>query len=156
MKCAFGVHFGKFLGFVVRHRGIEIDPAKIKAIRDMPPPSNLKQLRSFQGSLAYIRRFIINLSGKCKPFSKLTNKGAPFIWDQECQEAFEEIKRYLLTPPVLAAPIPGKPLIIYTATLDESLGAMLTQLNDEGKENALYYLSRVLSGPELRYSPIEK
>ena len=54
MKCAFGVHSGKFLGFMVRHRGIEIDPAKIKAIRDMPPPFNLKQLRSFQGSLAYI------------------------------------------------------------------------------------------------------
>jgi len=54
MKCAFGVYSGKFLGFVVRYRGIEIDPAKIKAIRDMPPPSNLKQLRSFQGSLAYI------------------------------------------------------------------------------------------------------
>ena len=99
--------------------------------------------------MTYIRRFIINLSGKCKPFSKLTKKGAPFVWDQECQEAFEEIKRYLLTPPVLATLIPSRPLTIYTAALEESLGAMLTQLNDKGKENALYYLSRVLTGLEL-------
>ncbi|MBZ2164385.1 RNase H-like domain-containing protein [Alteromonas stellipolaris] len=48
------------------------------------------------------------------------------MWDQECQEAFEEIKTYLLTPPILAAPISVKPLIIYTAALEESLGAMLT------------------------------
>ena len=54
MKCVVGVHSGKFLGFIVRYRGIEIDPSKIKVIMDMPPPSNLKQLRSFQGNLAYI------------------------------------------------------------------------------------------------------
>ena len=64
IKCAFGVHSGKFLGFMVHYRGIKVNPSKIKAIVDMPPPSTIKQLRSFQGSLAYIRRFIINLSGK--------------------------------------------------------------------------------------------
>jgi Reverse transcriptase (RNA-dependent DNA polymerase) len=64
LKCAFMVSFGKFLGFVVRHRGIEIDPDKIKAIMELSPPKNLKQLRSLQGQLAYIRRFIANLSGK--------------------------------------------------------------------------------------------
>jgi Reverse transcriptase (RNA-dependent DNA polymerase) len=64
LKCAFMVSSGKFLGFIVRHRGIEIDPGKIKAIMELPPPKNLKQLRSLQGQLAYIRRFIANLSGK--------------------------------------------------------------------------------------------
>ncbi|XP_039123424.1 uncharacterized protein Mb2253c-like [Dioscorea cayenensis subsp. rotundata] len=55
----------------MRRRGIDIAPSKIKAITEMPPPKTLKQLRSFQGRLAYIRRFIANLSGRCKPFSKL-------------------------------------------------------------------------------------
>ncbi|XP_039130916.1 LOW QUALITY PROTEIN: uncharacterized protein LOC120267326 [Dioscorea cayenensis subsp. rotundata] len=156
MKCAFGVLSVKFLGFIVRHRGIEIDPSKIKAIMEMPPPQTLKQLRSFQGRLAYIRRFISNLSGRCKPFSKLVKKNTPFKWDAECQKAFEDIKQYLLNPPVLAAPISGKPLILYTAALEGSLGAMLAQNNEDGKENALYYLSRMLIGAESKYTPIEK
>ena len=123
LKCAFGVTAGKFLGFVVRHRGIEIDPTKIKAIVDMPPPRSLTQLRSFQGRLAYLRRFISNLSGRCKPFAPLMRKDTRFRWDDQCQAAFDSIKGYLMQAPVLAAPIPGRPLVLYTAALDESLGA---------------------------------
>ncbi|CAL8989853.1 unnamed protein product [Prunus brigantina] len=156
LKCAFGVTSGKFLGFVVRHRGIEIDPSKIKAIREMPPPRNLRELRGLQGRLAYIRRFISNLSGRCQPFSRLMKKDVPFVWDQACQNALESIKQYLLNPPVLMAPIKGKPLILYIAALERSLGALLAQHNDDGKENALYYLSRTLVGAEQNYTPIEK
>ncbi|XP_060968195.1 uncharacterized protein LOC133035834 [Cannabis sativa] len=156
LKCAFGVTSGKFLGFIVRHRGIEIDPATIKAILEMPPPRNLRQLRGLQGKLAYIRRFISNLSGRCQPFSRLMQKNVPFIWDEACQNAFESIKKYLLHPPVLRAPILGKPLILYITSLDRSLGAMLAQNNEEGKEVALYYLSKTLVGAEQNYPPIEK
>lgn len=156
LKCAFGVASGKFLGFVVKHRGIEIDPEKIKAILEMPPPRSLTQLRSFQGKIAYIRRFISNLSGRSRPFSPLLKKDAKFIWDEKCQKAFEDLKRYLMNPPVLAAPIPGKPLILYTAALEESLGALLAQVNEEGKENALYYLSRRLLPTEMKYPPQER
>ena len=65
LKCAFGVTSGKFLGFVVRHRGIEVDSSKIDAIQKMPIPTNLKELRSLQGHLAFIRLFISNLAGRC-------------------------------------------------------------------------------------------
>ncbi|XP_020410280.1 uncharacterized protein LOC109946529 [Prunus persica] len=156
LKYAFGVTSGRFLGFIVRHRGIEIDPSKIKAICEMPPPRNLRELRGLQGRLAYIRRFISNLSGRCQPFSRLMKKDVPFIWDQACQNALESIKQYLLNPPVLMAPIKGKPLILYIAALECSLGALLAQHNEDGKENALYYLSRTLVGAEQNYTPIEK
>jgi ribonuclease HI len=106
--------------------------------------------------LAYIRRFIFNLSGKIQPFTRLTKKDIPFKWDGECQRAFEEIKAYLLNPPVLAAPIPGKELILYTTALDGSLGALLAQENQDGNQNALYYLSCMMVGAEHGYSPIEK
>ncbi|WP_161412679.1 ribonuclease H family protein, partial [Klebsiella pneumoniae] len=132
LKCAFGVSSGKFLGFVVRHRGIEIDPSKIKAILEMPPPKSLTQLKSLQGRLAYLRRFISNLSGRCQPFAILNKKDTKFVWDDKCQYAFDEIKSYLANPPVLAAPIPGRPLILYTAALEESVGALLAQINEEG------------------------
>lgn len=91
-ECFFGVSSGKFLGFVVRKQGIELDPVKVKAILEMPPPKNLKELKGFQGRLAYIRRFISNLSGRCRPFSRLMKKGVDFVWDAKCQEAFQDIK----------------------------------------------------------------
>ncbi|CAM8911138.1 unnamed protein product [Rhodiola kirilowii] len=156
LKCAFGVTSGKFLGFVVTHRGIEIDQTKIKAIQEMPEPKSLKELRGLQGRLAYIRRFISNLAGRCQPFSHLMKKDAPFIWDDKCRKAFDSIKKYLSTAPVLGAPTPGKPLILYVAAQEKSLGAMCAQETDERKERPLYYLSRTLVGAELNYSPIEK
>ena len=122
----------------------------------MPAPKNLRELRGLQGRLAYIRRFISNLSGRCQPFSRLMKKDVPFVWDQACQNSFDSFKKYLLNPLVLMAPIKGKPLILYIAALDHSLGALLAQNNDEGKENALYYLSRTLVGAEHNYTPIEK
>ena len=122
----------------------------------MPPPRNLKELRGLQGRLAYIRRFISNLAGRCHPFSHLMKKDAPFEWDEKCQNAFESIKKYLSSPPVLGAPIKGKPLILYIAAQERSLGAMCAQESEEGKEAALYYLSQTLIGAELNYSPIEK
>uniref|UniRef100_A0A2N9I0X6 Uncharacterized protein n=1 Tax=Fagus sylvatica TaxID=28930 RepID=A0A2N9I0X6_FAGSY len=156
LKCAFGVTSGKFLGFIIRHRGIEVDQSKIDAIQRMPEPKNLRELRSLQGHLAYIRRFISNLAGRCQPFSRLMKKDTNFEWDEACKNAFESIKKYLLNPPVLGVPIPGKPLILYIAAQEQSLGALLAQKNEAEKEKALYYLSRKLTGAELRYSPIEK
>ncbi|XP_060178190.1 uncharacterized protein LOC132608130 [Lycium barbarum] len=156
LKCAFGVTSGKFLGFVVRHRGIEIDQAKVDSIMKMAEPRNIHELKSLQGKLAYLRRFISNIAGKCQPFSRLMKKGAPFEWDQACANAFESIKTYLTKPPVLAAPVPGKPLILYISAQESSVGALLAQENSKGKENALYYLSTMMTPNELKYSPIEK
>ena len=62
----------------------------------------------------------------------------------------------MLNPLVLGAPIPGKPLVLYIAAQEKSLGALMAQENEEGKERALYYLSRTLNGAELNYSPIKK
>ena len=83
-------------------------------------------------------------------------KGTAFIWDQACQEAYKDIKRYLTKPPVLVAPTSGKPFLLYVKALDYSLGALLAQKDDNGHEQAIYYLSRTLIGAESRYNPIEK
>ena len=73
-------------------KGIHLDPDKVKAIQSMHPPKNLKELRGLQGRLAYIRRFIVNLSGRCQPFTRLMKKGVSFVWDQTCQEVYEDSK----------------------------------------------------------------
>ena len=155
-KTFLGVANGKFLGFVVTSRGIHLNSEKICTIQEMQPPRSLKELRGLQGRLAYIRRFIANLSGRCQPFSKLMKKGVSFVWDDACQQAFEEIKQYLTNPPVLMAPVSGKPFLIYVRAMDHSLGALLAQNNDQGHEQAIYYLSRTMIGAEHRYNPVEK
>ncbi|XP_074266176.1 uncharacterized protein LOC141588642 [Silene latifolia] len=122
----------------------------------MLEPKTLKELRGLQARLAYIRRFIFNLAERCQPFSHLMKKDAPFQWDKKCKHDFDSIKKYLASAPVLEAPIPGKPLILYIAAQERSLGAMCAQEIEDRKERALYYLSRTLVEAELNYSPIEK
>ncbi|XP_027174389.1 uncharacterized protein LOC113774008 [Coffea eugenioides] len=139
LKCAFGVTSGKFLGFVVRHRSIEIDQAKIDAILRMPEPRDIHELKSFQGRLAYLRRFISNLAGRCQPFSCLMKKDVSFQWAEACSNAFNSIKSYLMKAPVLAALIHGKPLLLYITAQERSVGALLAQENNEGKEKLKHY-----------------
>ena len=126
-KSFLGISSGKFLGFIVTSKGNHLDPDKVKAIQNAHPPKNLKELRGLQGRLAYIRRFIANLSSRCQPFTRLTKKGVSFVWDEACQEAFKDIKKYLTKPPVLVAPTSGKPFLLYVKAMDYSLGALLAK-----------------------------
>ena len=83
-------------------------------------------------------------------------KGVSFVWDQSCQEAYEDIKRYLTKPSVLVAPISEKSFLLYVKAMDHSLGSLLAQKDGDGHEHAIYYLSRTLIGAESRYNPIKK
>ena len=87
----------------------------------MPPPKNLKELRGLIGRLQFIRRFISQHSQRCRPFYELLKRGALFEWNDKCQQAFDGLKRYLSSPPVLKPPIPGKPLILYVSVIDNSV-----------------------------------
>ncbi|XP_070020181.1 uncharacterized protein [Nicotiana sylvestris] len=89
-KCAFGVHARKLLGFIVSHRGIQLDPSKVKAIQELPLPKNKKDM---------------------------LKKDAATKWTDDCQRAFDRIKEYLPTPPVLVPPEPGRPLLLYLTEL---------------------------------------
>ncbi|XP_070013393.1 uncharacterized protein [Nicotiana sylvestris] len=121
-KCAFGVPSGKLLGFVVSRCGIELDPSKIKAIQELPPPKNKTEGMSLLGRLNYISRFIAQLMTTCEPIFKLLKKNVAVKCTDECQEAFDKIKRHLSNPPVLVPPEPGRPLILYLTVLDNSFG----------------------------------
>ncbi|KAI3470611.1 hypothetical protein Pfo_027274 [Paulownia fortunei] len=83
-------------------------------------------------------------------------KGIPFEWDKSCRNTFEIVKTYLIKPSVLVAPVSGCPLILYIAVQERSIGALLAQENNNGKDSILYYLSRMMMPNELNYSPIEK
>ena len=156
-KCIFGASTGKLLGFVISREGIRVDPDKVKAIQEMPAPRTEREVRSFLGRLNYIARFIANLTSTCEPIFKLLRKHQPGEWNDECQKAFDKIKAYLVNPPILTPPTPGRPLILYLTVLPTSMGAMLGQQNESGKkEQAIYYLSKKFNDCEARYMAIEK
>ena len=83
------------LGFVVSDKGIQVDPAKVKAIQEIPVPKTEKEFRGFLGRLNYITRFISHLTATCEPIFKLLKKDQVVRWNDECQAAFERIKEYL-------------------------------------------------------------
>ena len=91
-KCVFRASSGKLLGFIVSQRGIEVDPAKVQAIRDMPTPQSEKQIHNFLGKVNYIARFIVQLNATCDPLFKLLKKDTKIEWTDECQAAFDKIK----------------------------------------------------------------
>ncbi len=124
-KCAFGVTSRKLLGYIISAKGIEVDLEKVQAIMDMPPPKTISQLRSLQGHLQSIRRFISQLADKAQSFNKNLHKGSTHIWNSDCQKSLDEIKGYLAKPQILMPPILGKPLILYISAMDSSLGALL-------------------------------
>ncbi|KAK4384240.1 Gag-Pol polyprotein [Sesamum angolense] len=118
--------------------GIEIEEAKIDTILRIPEPRNIHELKSLQGKLAYLQRFISNLVGRCQPFSRLMKKDVPFQWDEACDKAFKSIKSYLMKPPILVAPAPRHPLIIYVAAQERFVGICL--LRRMMKERRMLYV----------------
>ena len=155
-KCTFRVTSGKLLGHIVSERGIEIDPEKTKAILDMPAPKTKKEIRGFLGRLQYISRFIARLTDICELIFRLLRKNQPMVWNDDCQRSFEKIKECLLSPPVLVPPTPGRPLLLYLSVSDIALGCMLAQLDDSGKERAIYYLSKRMMEYECKYLMIDR
>ena len=114
-KCVFGVPSGKLLGFLVSHRGIEANPEKVKVIEDMSPPQTLKEMQKLAGCVTSLGHFISKLGERALPFFKLMKKKGPFEWTPEADRAFQDLKRYLNSPPVMVAPRPLEPMVLYLA-----------------------------------------
>ena len=87
-KCSFGMGSGKFLGYMVTHRGIEVNPDQIKAINNLQSPRNPKEVQKLTGMAVALNRFISRSADRCRPFSLLINKWKGFEWTEECATAF--------------------------------------------------------------------
>ena len=109
-KYDFGVTVGKFLGFMVSQRRIEANSDKIQAIIEMAPPKNVKEEQSLNGKIATLNRFVSRATDKCLSFFHMLRKS--FEWTAECQQAFEDLKAYLSSPPLLSTSKPGEELFL--------------------------------------------
>jgi hypothetical protein len=124
-KCAFGVPSGKLLGFLMSHRGIEANPDKVKAIEEMHPPRNFKEMQCLAGCMAALGRFIARSGEKALPFFKPMKRTGKFKWTLKADKAFVELKRYLMSPPIMVAPTFHEPLLLYIAATPRTASAVL-------------------------------
>ena len=125
----FGVTAGKFLGFMVSQRGIEVNPEKVRAIMELEPSKTVKAVQSLNGKVAALNRFVSKATDKCLPFFRVMKKS--FEWTDECQKAFEDLKKYLSSPPLLSPTVPGEELYLYIAVSQAAVSAALVR--DDGR-----------------------
>jgi hypothetical protein len=95
---------GIVLGHVISERGIEVDKAKVQAGEKLPPPTDIKSLRSFLGHTGFYRRFIKDFSKITKLLTNLLQKDVPFNFNEKCLVAFRTLKRALITAPIIQPP----------------------------------------------------
>lgn len=152
-KCAFRVSSRKFLGYLVSQRGIEANPKKVRAVLEMQPPKTMKQLQQLTRRVAALNRFISRSTDKCLPFFKIMKKA--FVWDSKYEEAFGNLKEYLMNPHLLSRPVEGEVLYMYLAVLPSTVSSALVR-EENGIQKPVYFTSRALCGAEERYPRIEK
>ena len=139
-KCAFGVSSEKFLGFIVSQRGIKANLEKVKAILEMYFPKTIKEVQSLMGRVVALNRFVSKVTDKCLPFFKTLKQA--FVWTDECEATFKDLKRYLSNPQLLSPSKEDEDLFLYLAM---SATAMSTTLiREENKvQRPVYYISQV-------------
>ena len=152
-KCAFGIASGKFLGFMISQRGIEANPNKIQAILNMEPPRNVEDIQSLNGLVAAFNRFVSKATDKCLPFFRVLRKA--FEWTDECQQAFEDLKAYLASTPLLSPSKPGEELYLYLAVSPYVISSASIK-KDRKVQKPVYYTNKALRGVEERYPAMEK
>ena len=157
-KCQFGMSYCHYLGHIVGGGQVQPEEAKITAIRDFPLPKTKKGVRSFLGLTRYYRKFIPDYSSLTAPLSNLTRKQNPnvIVWTPDCEHAFKELKRVLCSPQVLCTPDFTKPFVLQTDASDRGVGAVLSQLDDTGRDRPIAYFSKKLLPRETKYSTVEK
>lgn len=155
-KCFFGVHFGKFLAFMMTERGIEANPKKISALLHMVEPRCIKDVQRLNRCVAALGRFISKSAERSLPFFKVLKQAArSSVWNEECKREWEKIKQYLQSPPLLSSPVLGE--ILYIDLVVSNLVVASALIREvENKQLLVYDVSKVLNRSESKYSNIEK
>lgn len=180
-KCAFFKREVLYLGHRVSAEGIQVDPVKVAAIKDRAPPTSLPELRSVMGLFSYYRTFVPNFGTIAEPLTRLmgetpaaaaatsggrlrnkkdTTAGKRFTtgwhWGNDQETAFNQLKQLLINAPILAHPVFTRPFIVDADASMVALGAVCSQLGDDGVEHPVAFASRALSKTEKRYSATKR
>jgi hypothetical protein len=149
------VRDGIVLGHQISERGVEVDRAKIEVIQQVPPPVNVKGVRSFLGHAGFYRRLIKDFSKIARALTALLVKDVPFDFDDQCMKSFKILNESLISAPIIQPPDWSLPFEIMCDASDFAVGAVLGQTKDR-KHHAIAYASKTLTGAQLNYATTEK
>ncbi|KAL2513041.1 DNA/RNA polymerase superfamily protein [Abeliophyllum distichum] len=151
LKCAFGVVFGKFFGYMVNWRRIEVNPEKIKALIDIRSPSSPKEVQSLKERLSALNQLISKATDHCQPFFQTIKGRKRFEWMEECENTFWELKTSLGRPPLLSKPKNGETLLVYLVVSDKAISQI-----ENGYADALSKLASSKDSNLMKGIPVEK
>ena len=135
--------------------GIEVNPNQILAIRQLEPPNNPKEVQKLTRIIATLNRFVSRSANRCWSFYQLLKKWKGFLWTEECDEAFKDLKAYLASPLILSWPELREDLYMYLAISDHAVISVLIWQH-KGIQRPIHYLSKTLVDVETQYLPLEK
>ena len=121
----------------------------------MRPPTTVKDIQKLVGRVASLGRFVPKSADKCAEFFKILRSPSKFKWTDDCQKAFEDLKTFLTSPPVLATPVHGEALYLYLAVSANSVSSVLA-CADGRQHRPVYYVSHILQDAERHYTKFEK
>ena len=140
-----------FMGHVISDKGVSPDPSKVKAVINMPTPTDVESVRRFCGFVQYLSRFLPNLSDDLMPLRQLTHEGVKWDWTEKCSDAVTKVKEKISTHPVLSFYDQNKELVVQVDSSKNGIGAVLLQ---EG--HPVEFASRTMTKSETNYAQIEK
>ena len=150
-KCKFAKERIKYLGRIISHNLVFMDPVKLAGIQNWPTPTTVKQVQSFLGFGNYYQWFIKKFAHLAWPLNNLLKKDVKFKWTNECQISFEILKKKFSEEPVLMMPDQTKPFQIKTNASKYASGAVLKQTNMNGKWHPIAFLSKTFTETERNY-----
>ena len=131
------------MSFMVSQRGIEVNPEKIRAIMELEPLKTIKEVQSLNGKIVALNKFVLKATDKCLPFFCTLRKS--FEWIDVCQKAFEELKKYLSSLPLLNLSKLGEEFYLYLAISQAAVSAALVR-EEDGCQKSVYFISRTFQG----------
>ena len=160
-KCSFFKKNIQYLGHLVSGDGIE--PEKLEAVENMPPPKTPKEIRQFLGLVGYYRKFVPKFADIARPLTNLTKQDIKFEWTDKCQKTFQLLKDMLLKEPILKYPDPSKPYTLFTDASKYAWACVLTQEYEhefDGKIKKILhpitYVSGLFKGSQVNWATLTK
>jgi hypothetical protein len=157
-KCVFGKSEVKFIGHLIGSGKKMMNPDRIDSLINLKNPETKKQVKQVLGFLGFYRQFICNFAEIAKPLTDLTSKQTPenIVWTEDHQKSFDSLKEIVLSNVILYMFEVGKPFNLYCDSSDFAVGAVLSQVDDEGIERPVSFISQKLTDTQRRWATIEK
>lgn len=155
-KCIAGATKMDAVGYVVSAKGRSMSPDRVTAVKNLPEPQDISELRAFLGKVNYFREYIDHCSDLTAPLSRLTKAGVPWQWGETEQKSFKELKDALTSEQILAYGTEEGTLVLRTDASGVGIGGVLLLRDKEGKDRPVYYFSETLTETQRRWSTYEQ